>query len=300
MLKLKNIGKNEIITTLNEKITEYYIPFGNLDTGTYGDVVCFYDYFKIVIRVKSALHLDYPIVYFHKNNVQIQSDMVIGQSPYSMAYDDGYFYYLIEFASDNLPVEILDGDVKITNGVTPYMKYIPSGNRYNLKLTNCQSLEESVLPIFDVSTNPSRYNKFNIYYDNEIIKEFQVFDNYNFLSNKVYFFDTDIYISDGVLVNIPPDTFIFYNDARSVIIEGNVNNPDNLIPSDWEWVSTNYFSLNNNSLYLFNYKPGYYDYEISTRNNEIVLEIGKLLIESDEVAPIVHTKTENNVIYYGK
>lgn len=299
MIKLENIGKNEVILTLNEKITEYFIPFGNLDTGTYGDVVCFYDYFQIVVRLKSEIHLDFPIVYFHKNNVQIQSDTVIGHSAYSMAYDDGYFYYLLEVASDNLPAEILDGDVKITNGVTPYMKYTPSGNRYNLKLTNCQSLEESVLPIFDVSTNPSRYNKFDIYYNNEIVKEFKVFDNYNFLSNKVYFFDTDIYISDGVLVNIPPDTYIFYNDAKDVLIEGNVNNPDNIIPSEWDWVSTNYFSLNNDSLYLFDYKPGYYDYEITTRYNELVLETGKLLIKDTTNTDVTYNNNENNIIYNG-
>lgn len=304
MIKLENIGKNEVIFTLNENISEYLIPYGNLSDNTYGEVVCLDPYNSNAFIVKLKEGIDYSLtnVYLFRDNVRIKTYLVEGVYVFDFAGDLDNFYYTITTNSTDFPSDINYGKLKITNENTLETKVMPSTSRFNLSLKNTQSLVEITdIPIFDISTNKTRYNKFNIHYDNTILKQFNLIRESKTLEpSKVYFIDGDVFINDESFLNIPTDTYMFYNDHNTLLIEGTVNNSDNIIPIDWTYVINHWFIFNNNSTYLFDFKPGYYDYEVKTSNNEMILESGRLLIVAEDENITYYASEDENIIYYGE
>lgn len=171
-----------------------------------------------------------------------------------------------------------------------------TGPDYNLYLTNCQTNETTLAVIQDISLFPSRYNEFEIKLDT-ILEQMSYSVNTILDFDKTYFVSGNISIERGATLIIPPTTYIVKSPTS--VISGTIPNISHIVSNSNLSSLTKSMKLGttppDTKTYLFDYAPGYYDYEVKTEDDSITLEIGKIYI--DPVTETVTTYTEEPTKY---
>lgn len=173
-----------------------------------------------------------------------------------------------------------------------------TGPDYNLYLTNCQTNEITTAVIQDISLFPSRYNEFEVKLDT-ILEQMSISTNTLLSQGKTYFVSGDISIERGATLVIPSYTYIVKSPTSVIRNSGTITNSSHIVSNSNLSSLTKSLKLGttppDTKTYLFDYAPGYYDYEVKTEDNSIILEIGKIYI--DPVTETVTTYTEEPTKY---
>ncbi len=168
---------------------------------------------------------------------------------------------------------------------------------YKMKLTNCQSNEViNDIILNDISTHTNRYNEFYIVLST-LHNEFVVTTNTTLEENAIYFIAGDIIVKEDVTLTIPESSYIIKACDSEIINSGKINNEDNIIEDINVTPQTKTFT-ETNVTYIFDLLSGYYEYEITSVDNNTTLEIGKMLVGPDPDIPVTtYTPTENTYVY---
>ncbi len=168
---------------------------------------------------------------------------------------------------------------------------------YKMKLTNSQSNEVIYdIILSDISTHINRYNEFYIVLST-LHNEFEVTTNTTLEENAMYFISGDIIVEEGVTLTIPVSSYIIKAGDSDIINSGIIINEGNIVEDMSITPQTKTFT-EANVTYIFDLLSGYYEYEITSVDNNTILEIGKILVGPDPDSPgSIYTPTENTYIY---
>lgn len=168
---------------------------------------------------------------------------------------------------------------------------------YKMKLTNSQSNEVIYdIILSDISTHINRYNEFYIMLST-LHNEFEVTTNTTLEENAMYFISGDIIVEEGVTLRIPVSSYIIKASDSDIINSGIIINEGNIVEDMNITPQTKTFT-EANVTYIFDLLSGYYEYEITSVDNNTTLEIGKILVGPDPDRPgSTYTPTENTYIY---
>ena len=168
---------------------------------------------------------------------------------------------------------------------------------YKMKLTNCQSNEviDDII-LSDISTHINRYNEFYIVLST-LYNEFVVTTNTTLEENAIYFISGDIIVEEGVTLSIPVSSYIIKAGESDIINSGIIINEDNIV-EDMNVTPQTKTLTETNVTYIFDLLSGYYEYEITSVDNNTTLEIGKILVGPDPNSTVsTYTPAENTYIY---
>lgn len=168
---------------------------------------------------------------------------------------------------------------------------------YKMKLTNCQSNEviDDII-LSDISTHINRYNEFYIVLST-LYNEFVVTTNTTLEENAIYFISGDIIVEEGVTLTIPVSSYIIKAGDSDIINSGIIINEDNIV-EDMNVTPQTKTLTETNVTYIFDLLSGYYEYEITSVDNNTTLEIGKILVGPDPNSTVsTYTPAENTYIY---
>ena len=179
-----------------------------------------------------------------------------------------------------------------------------TGPDYNLYLTNCHTNETTLAVIQDISLFPSRYNEFEVKLDT-ILEQMSFSINTVLAQGKTYFVSGNISIERGVTLVIPPTTYIVKSPTSVIRNSGSIPNISHIVSNSNLSSLTKSMKLGttppDTKTYLFGYAPGYYDYEVKTTDDSIILETGKIYIDpiAETDTKYIYSATPTKYVYNG-